>query len=94
MSGVADGATTRRERLLEMLDYINSQQPGGPSLVEVQLHMSMTHGLTFKKTLEYVHEHQLAGVLFFEAGHIKIREKNFRRLIEIMAPERENRKII
>ena len=53
MSRVADGATTRRERILEMLTFIRSFGPKGVSLSTVQQHMSLLHGLTFRKSSEY-----------------------------------------
>lgn len=88
MSRVADGATTRRERILEMLNYIRGFQPRGVSLPQIQLHMSMAHGLTFKKTQEYIYEMEMGGVLFFEAGRVRMIIENFRRLMELMAPDR------
>lgn len=89
MSGVADGATTRRERLLDMLQYVRGFMPGGLPLNQVQIYMSMAHGITYKKSAEYVYEMQQGGVLQFVAGMLKIRQDNFRRLIEIMAPDRD-----
>ena len=88
MSRIADGATTRRERILEMLGYIRGFQPRGVSLAQVQLHMSMAHGLTFKKTQEYVYEMEMGKVLHFIGGQVKMNVDNFRRLMELMAPDR------
>ena len=87
MSRVADGATTRRERILEMLTYINGFLPDGVPLSNVQMHMSLAHGLTFRKTQEYVYECQMGGLLFFEAGKIRLKLDNFRRLMELMGRE-------
>lgn len=87
MSRVADGATTRRERILEMLTWINSFMPTGSTTSQIQLHMSIAHGLTFRKTLEYLTEMQMGGLLFIEGGRYKIRQDNLRRLLELMGRE-------
>jgi len=71
-----------------MLGYIRGFQPRGVTLNQVQLHMSMAHGLTFRKTQEYIYEMELGGVLFFEGGRLKMNIENFRRLMELMAPDR------
>jgi len=88
VSRVADGATTRRERILEMLGYIRGFQPRGVPQNQVQLHMSMAHGLTFRKTQEYIYEMEMGGVLLFEGGKLKMNIDNFRRLMALMAPDR------
>ena len=84
MSRVADGATTRRERLLDMLTYIQGFEPSGVGSNEVCLHMSLAHGLTRRRTLEYLYEMQLAGVITQDAGKIRIKETQFKRLMELL----------
>lgn len=87
MSRVADGATTRRERILDMLMYIRGFMPAGVGSNQVCLHMSLAHGLTRKRTLEYIYEMQLAGILEFVAGKIRIDVPQFERLMELMGRE-------
>jgi len=89
MSISSDGATVRRERLLDMLRYIRGFMPNGLSLGQVQLYMSMAHGLTYKKTQEYVYEMQQGNIIMFVGGALKAHNSNFRRLMEVMAPDRD-----
>lgn len=89
MSGVSDGATTRRERIMDMLQYVRGFMPNGLPINQIQLYMSMAHGLTYKKSQEYIYEMQQGGVLHFNAGLVKVNQTNFRRLMEIMAPDRD-----
>ena len=84
MSRVADGATTRRERILDMLRYIRTFMPRGVGLDQVGLYMTMAHGLTRKKTQEYVYEMSQAGLLEFEAGRLKLDVAQFERLLELL----------
>jgi len=81
MSRSADGATTRRERILEMLTWIKSFMPEGVNESDVQLHMSLAHGLTYERTTRYLTEMTLAGILFYEGGKIRIDVKNFSKLM-------------
>lgn len=89
MSGVADGATTRRERLFELLSYIATREPEGPSLLEIQQHADFVHGLTWKKTAEYIHQMQLTGVLTFQGGKVHVNPDNYARLMALMFPDRK-----
>ena len=89
MSISSDGATVRRERILDMLRYIRSFMPDGLSLGQVQLYMSMAHGLTYKKSQDYVYEMQQGGILMFVGGALKAHNSNFKRLMELMAPDRD-----
>lgn len=88
MSISSDGATVRRERILDMLRYIRGFMPRGVTLQQVQLYMSIAHGLTHKTSQRYVYEMQQGGVLMFVAGTLKVKLPQFRRLMEIMAPDR------
>ena len=89
MSISSDGATVRRERILDMLRYLRGFMPRGATLQQVQLYMSIAHGLTHKTSQSYVYEMQLGGILSFVAGSLKVNLPNFRRLMEIMAPDRD-----
>jgi len=70
-----------------MLIYIRSFAPQGTNLSTVQLHMSIAHGLTFRKTQEYVYEMQMGGLLSFEGGKIKLRMDRFLHLMKAMGKE-------
>ena len=89
MSISSDGATVRRERILDMLQYIRGFTPRGLSLNQVQLYMSMAHGLTYKTSQQYVYEMQQGGILMFVGGYVQVNQSNFRRLMEVMAPDRD-----
>ena len=89
MSISSDGATVRRERILDMLQYVRGFTPRGLSLNQVQLYMSMAHGLTYKTIQQYVYEMQQGGILMFVGGFVQVNQSNFRRLMEVMAPDRD-----
>jgi len=89
MSGVSDGATVRRERMLDLLQYIRGFMPKGLPLSQVQLYMSMAHGLTYKTSMRYVMDFQLGKVLVIEAGYVKMRLDNFKKYLQHLAPERD-----
>lgn len=84
MSRVADGATTRRERILDMLRYIRTFMPKGVGITQVQTYMSLAHGLTFKTSQKYVYEMQMAGLVEFESGMLKIDIPQFERLMQLL----------
>ncbi len=86
---VCDGATVRKERILDLLQYCRGFMPNGATIPQVQLYMSLGHGLTSRKTLEYLMEMQQGGVLNIQQNRILIKLENFKRLIEILAPERD-----
>lgn len=87
MSRVADGATTRRERILEMLSYIYQAGDKGTTISRVQGHMSLLHGLTYHKTAEYVYEQQMNGLIQVEGGRLKLRRDQFERLLQLLGKE-------
>jgi len=63
MTEVADGATQRHARMLELLTFISSMEPHGATITQIQSHMLAVYGLKFKTTSEMVHELTLAGIL-------------------------------
>ena len=89
MSISSDGATVRRERILDLLRYVRGFMPKGVTLQQVQLYMSIAHGLTHKTSQRYVYEMQQGGVLAFVAGSLRVNMPQFKRLMEIMAPDRD-----
>jgi len=80
MIRTGDGATIRRERILEMLTWIRSFMPDGVSQKDVQVHMSLAHGLTYERTTRYLMEVAMAGVVEYEGGMIKVDEQGFKKL--------------
>ncbi len=89
MSISSDGATVRRERILDLLRYVRGFMPRGVTLQQVQLYMSISHGLTHKTSQRYVYEMNQGGILAFVAGSLKVNLPQFKRLMEIMAPDRD-----
>jgi len=89
MSRTADGATTRRERILEMLTWIQSFMPDGVNESEIQVHMSLAHGLTYERTTRYLIEMTLAGILFHEGGKVKIDVKGFSKLMAALRRQQQ-----
>jgi len=89
MSISSDGATVRRERLLDMLRYLRGFMPKGISLNSVQLYMSISHGLTYKTSQRYVYELDQGGVISFNGGLIRVNNENFKAFMKIMAPDRD-----
>lgn len=63
-SSPRDGAHVRRERLLDIIDYVNGWEvdaPCGPEAICVM--MTLRHGLTRQRTMQYLRELELAHVL-------------------------------
>lgn len=89
MSISSDGATVRRERILDMLRYVRSFMPQGLAMSQVQLYMSMAHGLTHKTSMKYIMEMQQGGVLHFAGGAIRVNLENFTKLMKLLAPDRD-----
>jgi hypothetical protein len=63
-SSPRDGAHVRRERLLDIIDYIDGWELDAPCGVEtVCVMMTLRHGLTRQRTQLYLRELELAHVL-------------------------------
>ena len=86
---VSDGATVRRDRMFDMLQYIRGFMPQGCSIPQVQLYMSIAHGLTYKTSQKYIVEMQTGRLLTLSAGFIKLRLDEFNNIIETLCPERD-----
>lgn len=84
-----DGATLRRERILDMLAYARGFMPKGVTTTQIQLFMSINHGLKKQTSLGYIYEMQQGGILTIQNGRILILMDNFKRMIELMAPDRD-----
>lgn len=86
---VCDGATIRRERILDMLAYCNRFMPMGTTIAQVFLYMAMNHGLKDVTVQKYLNEMQLGGIVTIQNGRILMKLANFKRMIEIVAPTRD-----
>lgn len=86
---VCDGATIRRERILDMLAYARGFMPNGVTTSQITLYMSMNHGLKKQTSLGYIYEMQQGGILSIQNARVLILVDNFRRMIELMAPDRD-----
>lgn len=89
MSGVSDGATTRRERLFDLLQYVRGFMPRGLTITQIQMYMSIAHGLTYKTSGKYIYELQTGQMLTIKAGMVLLREDNFKKIINTQFPERD-----
>ena len=89
MSGVSDGATTRRERLFDLLQYVRGFMPRGLTITQIQMYMSIAHGLTYKTSGNYIYELQTGQMLTIKAGMVLLREDNFKKIINTQFPERD-----
>jgi len=63
-SSPRDGAHVRRDRLLDIIDYVDGWEVQGPCTMEsVCVMMTLRHGLTRQRTLQYLRELEVAHVL-------------------------------
>jgi len=60
---VPDGATQRHSRIMELLTFINVNEPHGASLTQLQAHMLATYGLKFRTTGEMIQEMAKSGII-------------------------------
>jgi hypothetical protein len=63
--GYRDGATVRRDRMLELIDFVERNQNTQESVYQgtVETHMFLKFGLKRRSTQELIHELELANVL-------------------------------
>lgn len=91
---IPDGATQRKARLLEMLTFINTHEPRGARLTEIQAHMVATFGLKFKTTSEMLRELSLAGIVKVDgAGYWHLTEKQ-RLAMETLKKQEQKEKLL
>ena len=63
-SSPRDGAHVRRDRLLDIIDYVDGWELDAPCTSEsVCVMMTLRHGLTRQRTLQYLRELEVAHVL-------------------------------
>jgi hypothetical protein len=79
-----DGATTRKERILDMLRFVESNMPRGLSNLQIQQYMSLQHGLKYETTLKLIQEKIREGMLRTSGSLLVLDESEFKRWIEIL----------
>jgi Mn-dependent DtxR family transcriptional regulator len=65
---VPDGATQRHSRMMELLTFINLNEPHGATITHIQAHMLQVFGLKFRTTSEMTRELAMAGTIKVD-GH-------------------------
>ena len=65
---VPDGATQRHSRMMELLTFINLNEPHGATITHIQAHMLQVFGLKFRTTSEMVRELAMSGTIKVD-GH-------------------------
>ncbi len=65
---VPDGATQRHSRMMELLTFINLNEPHGATVTHIQAHMLQVFGLKFRTTSEMVRELAMSGTVKVD-GH-------------------------
>jgi predicted transcriptional regulator len=65
---VPDGATQRHSRMMELLTFINLNEPHGATITHIQAHMLQVFGLKFRMTSEMTRELAMAGTIKVD-GH-------------------------
>ena len=82
---VPDGATQRHSRMMELLTFINLNEPHGATITNIQSHMLTVFGLKFRTTSEMVKELALSGTLKADGhGFYHLTEKQqtaFKRMV-------------
>lgn len=87
MSRVADGATTRKERILEMLNYIRSFMPHGVKVRQVWGNMELKFGLKWETTQGYIMNQIVNGLIYEHGQRLFTHTENLDRLLKLMEPE-------
>ena len=73
-----DGAHVRRDRLLDIIDYVNGWQLEAPCTPEsVCVMMTLRHGLTRQRSLLYLRELEIAHVLKLnkQGGYVMVQSR-------------------
>lgn len=91
---VPDGATQRHSRMMELLTFINLNEPHGVTLTHVQSHMLKVFGLKFRTTGEMVHELTLSGAIKVDGhGFYHLTEKQ-QAAFKTMVAQEEKEKLL
>ena len=89
---VPDGATQRHSRMMELLTFINLNEPHGATITNIQSHMLTVFGLKFRTTSEMVKELALSGTLRADGhGFYHLTEKQQTALKRMVAQEEKEK---
>lgn len=80
----SDGATTRKNRLLDMLRHVQSMEPDGLSHSEIVDYLEMMHGLTPRTGGAYVQRMIAKGILRPMGQVLHLNETGFNQWMEIL----------
>ncbi len=79
----ADGATTRKNRILDMLRYVQTNEPSGLSHQEIVGYLDMSHGLKPRTGGGYVQRMISLGILRPRGQKLHLDESGFQRWLEV-----------
>ncbi|MEM3759574.1 MAG: hypothetical protein QXZ02_00515 [Candidatus Bathyarchaeia archaeon] len=86
---VPDGATQRHSRMMELLTFINLNEPHGATITHIQAHMLQVFGLKFRTTSEMVRELAMSGVIKVDGhGFYHLTEKQQAAMKALIAQEK------
>ena len=80
----ADGATTRKNRMVDMLRYSQQWMPEGVTEQQLMAYMRRVHGLTARKAAEYVHEQITDGMLKPIGSRLFLDESTFGNYLDLL----------
>jgi len=78
----ADGATTRKNRLIDMLRYLQSNEPHGLTHQELVAYMELSHGLTARTAGNYVQRMIAHGIIRPRGLKVHLDEAGFQAWLE------------
>jgi Mn-dependent DtxR family transcriptional regulator len=86
---VPDGATQRHSRMMELLTFINLNEPHGATITHIQAHMLQVFGLKFRTTSEMVRELAMSGTVKVDGhGFYHLTEKQQAAMKTLVAQEK------
>ena len=86
---VPDGATQRHSRMMELLTFINLDEPHGATITHIQAHMLQVFGLKFRTTSEMVRELAMSGTVKVDGhGFYHLTEKQQTAMKTLVAQEK------
>jgi len=86
---VPDGATQRHSRMMELLTFINLNEPHGATITHIQAHMLQVFGLKFRTTSEMVRELAMSGTVKVDGhGFYHLTEKQQAAMRTMVAQEK------
>ena len=86
---VPDGATQRHSRMMELLTFINLNEPHGATITHIQAHMLQVFGLKFRTSSEMTRELAVAGTIKVDGhGFYHLTEKQQTAMKTLVAQEK------